>query len=114
MVEFCPSCDSVLYPKKKEGKKYLVCKQCGYEKSADGADLSAFTLSETIDHAQDKTLVMDEKYYKEQYGDNVSDRSCPRCGGKMIHRQQQTRSADEGITHFFICVKCQKMIRLYS
>lgn len=31
-MEFCPKCGSLMVPQQSEGKKYLVCKKCGYKK----------------------------------------------------------------------------------
>ncbi|MHA1792916.1 MAG: transcription factor S [Promethearchaeota archaeon] len=113
MVDYCPECDSLLYPKKKDGKKYLYCKACGYEKEITSKDAGIFKITEKIDHSLDKTLVKDEHYYEEVYGSDRS-KTCPRCGGKMILKSLQTRSGDEGMTHFWVCVKCNKSIRVYS
>ncbi|MBD3188866.1 hypothetical protein GF325_18705 [Candidatus Bathyarchaeota archaeon] len=114
-MEFCPECDALLYPKKKEdGTKVLYCKACGHEKSLDDdKEKEVFVLKEKIDHELDKTLVKDEKYYETVYGSDKS-KTCPRCGGKMILKSLQTRSADEGQTHFWTCVKCNKSVRIYS
>ncbi|XP_032836742.1 DNA-directed RNA polymerase I subunit RPA12 [Petromyzon marinus] len=36
------------------------------------------------------------------------ERRCPRCGGEsMAYHTRQTRSADEGQTVFYTCVKCR-------
>ena len=110
---FCPKCDMMLAPKKKDGNKYLVCRACGFEKLNDGSSADALKLTEKIDHTHDKTLIRDEQYWDDRVGEG-SGRECPRCKSKMIMKSQQTRSADEGITHFFICIKCNKQIRLYS
>ena len=111
-MEFCPKCDMILYPKKKESGKYLCCRSCNYERPLEGA-AEGLKITEKIDHQHDKTLVRDEKYWSDRVGEG-SGRDCPRCKSKMIMKSQQTRSADEGITHFFVCVKCNKQIRLYS
>ena len=36
MVEFCPSCGSILVPQRKGGQALLVCRSCGYTKKAAG------------------------------------------------------------------------------
>ncbi|MHA1997877.1 MAG: transcription factor S [Promethearchaeota archaeon] len=112
-MEYCPECDSLLYPKKIDGIKYFVCKACGYKRNFAESKKDAFVLKEKLDHSLDRTLVKDDKYYEKVYGADKA-KVCPRCKGKMILKSLQTRSADEGITHFWICVKCNKSIRIYS
>jgi DNA-directed RNA polymerase subunit M len=114
MVDFCPKCSSLLYPKKKDGKKVLYCKMCDIEKEPD-ATSTAFKLNSVkLDHELDKTLTKDEKYFKSVFGDRPSERDCPRCGGKMMMSSRQTRSADEGPTIFFTCQICQKQERMHD
>lgn len=113
MVDFCPECESFAAPKKVEGgKKVLKCDFCGWEKPLEDSSAS-LTITERFDHSLDKTLVQDQDYYDQVFGAEKT-KSCPRCKGKMMLKSQQTRSADEGITHFWICVKCKKSIRIYS
>lgn len=115
-MEYCPECDAILYPKKDKetGKKFLTCRTCGYKKEIGGKADEAFTLKKTYDHSLDKTLIKDDEYYEKVYGKNEGEKKCPRCGYKMILKSKQTRSGDEGMTHFWICVKCHKAIRIYS
>lgn len=102
----------ILYPKKTTGGKLLACKSCGFEKPMEDGG-SSLKLTEKLDHSQDKTLVRDDEYWDGRIGEGAK-RECPRCGANMIMKSQQTRSADEGITHFYVCIKCNKQIRLYS
>ncbi|MFX1312538.1 MAG: zinc ribbon domain-containing protein, partial [Promethearchaeota archaeon] len=40
---------------------------------------------------------------------------CPSCGYSKAHLvTRQTRSADEGMTHFIICLKCGRHIKIGS
>ncbi len=113
MVDFCPKCGSILYPKKKNDSKVLFCKMCDYEKVPEND--TAFKLEPIkIDHSMDKTLVKDEKYFESIYGKKPSAMQCPRCGGNMVMQVRQTRRADEGPTIFYTCVKCNKQIRIGS
>ncbi|MBN2151319.1 MAG: RPA12/RPB9/RPC11 RNA polymerase family protein [Candidatus Lokiarchaeota archaeon] len=115
MVDYCPKCDSILYPKKKEdGAKVLFCKTCGYEMVPGASSTTMFKDSKELDHTYDKTLVKDEAYFKSIYGEKPSERECPRCKGKMIMLVRQTRKADEGPTIFYTCVVCNKQIRIGS
>ncbi|NMC08324.1 MAG: hypothetical protein GYA24_24165 [Candidatus Lokiarchaeota archaeon] len=114
MVEYC-ECGSILYPKKKDGKKILYCKACNFEKVPDSSSDASFKLTPVkLDHELDKTLTKDEKYFKSVYGDKPSERDCPRCGGKMMMISRQTRSADEGPTIFYVCQICQKQERMHD
>jgi DNA-directed RNA polymerase subunit M len=114
MVDFCPKCSSILVPTKKDGKKVLFCKMCESAVEPDAASASDFKESQKIDHTYDKTLVKNEAYLKSIYGDKMSKRDCPRCGGKMVMTVRQTRRADEGPTIFYTCVICQKQVRVGS
>lgn len=48
---------------------------------------------------------------KKREGDNegpIVDRQCPKCGcDKMSYATLQLRSADEGQTVFYTCIKCK-------
>ncbi|HME52409.1 MAG TPA: RPA12/RPB9/RPC11 RNA polymerase family protein [Candidatus Lokiarchaeia archaeon] len=116
MVDFCPNCGSILYPRKKGEQKVLFCKMCDYEKELEGK--AAPLMSPVVaDHTLDKTLVKDDKYWKSILGDKASsDKTpdCPRCGAKMQMTVRQTRRADEGPTIFYTCIKCNKQIRIGS
>jgi DNA-directed RNA polymerase subunit M/transcription elongation factor TFIIS len=49
-------------------------------------------------------IVQGEKTYKVRDGINRCE-----CGSyKVLDRSMQTRSADEGMTHFFYCTVCKK------
>jgi DNA-directed RNA polymerase subunit M len=114
MVDFCPKCDSILIPTKKDGKKVLFCKLCECVVEPDPTSTSDFKETTKIDHKYDKTLIKNEAYIKSIYGDKHSVRDCPRCGGKMVMTVRQTRRADEGPTIFFTCLVCQKQVRVGS
>nr|MDO8111455.1 transcription factor S [Candidatus Sigynarchaeota archaeon] len=117
MVDFCPKCGSILYPKKKDNKKLLFCKMCEFEKEPETKAATAdFAMPIKIDHSMDKTLIKNEKYYQDVYGSKTSDKSmdCPRCGAKMVMAVRQTRRADEGPTIFYTCTRCNKQVRIGS
>jgi DNA-directed RNA polymerase I subunit RPA12 len=115
VVDFCPECNAILYPKKKEdGTTYLICKACHYERPLHDENIAAFMLTNKLDHSLDKTLIKDDAYYEEVYGKQDHARDCPRCGAKMIMQVRQTRRADEGPTIFYTCIKCNKQIRIGS
>jgi DNA-directed RNA polymerase I subunit RPA12 len=50
----------------------------------------------------------DHKKIKDENEGPVVDRKCPKCGNdKMSYATVQLRSADEGQTVFYTCIKCK-------
>ncbi|MEJ2293417.1 MAG: hypothetical protein P8Y23_01450, partial [Candidatus Lokiarchaeota archaeon] len=46
---------------------------------------------------------------------SIKNFRCSRCGYDKAHLEtRQTRSADEGMTHFITCLKCGKMRKIGS
>jgi len=54
--------------------------------------------------------------WKEKYlRSSIKDFKCKKCGYDKAHLEtRQTRSADEGMTHFIICLRCGKMRKIGS
>lgn len=121
-MSFCPKCESLLRAKKlPDGRRVFYCRQCNLivdpegEEGAEGRD--AYVHTQTIEHhPRERVKVMDEEYYDKLVPKSVlSDFKCRRCGfTKCFLQSRQTRSADEGMTHFIICAKCGKMFRIGS
>lgn len=110
-LEFCTHCGSVLtFPKVVTYSSELTCNSCSHKiaiKHFNG--LSSTTRIEF----NSKELAKKEfqKSKKDNKGDHaigpVVDRKCWKCGHeKMSYATLQTRSADEGQTVFYTCVKC--------
>ncbi|MEM1537833.1 MAG: hypothetical protein QXK12_05280 [Candidatus Nezhaarchaeales archaeon] len=57
MVEFCPRCEKILVPEKRD-KLYLVCKNCGFSKVYEGA---TYKLTERIEEDKRRKTVIIEK-----------------------------------------------------
>lgn len=65
-LKFCPKCDNFLMVKrkgkskdKKKNPKYLTCGSCGHEEPfEEEKDKDLYTLSEQIDHSNDKTAIL--------------------------------------------------------
>ncbi|KAM9982426.1 hypothetical protein ACTFIZ_006947 [Dictyostelium cf. discoideum] len=100
-ADFCPQCNAFLnYPK--NFSQHITCSLCTFSKSkADLLNKKIVTKSSLFnksikkeeDNEEDRGAIIDEK--------------CPECGhGKMYFKTAQTRSADEGQTIFYDCVKC--------
>ncbi|MHA1732083.1 MAG: RPA12/RPB9/RPC11 RNA polymerase family protein [Promethearchaeota archaeon] len=121
-MSFCPKCEGLLYPRNKNGKKYLVCRNCGYQRSAKGTpdeEKSIYKHTQTIEHHPSERIaakVLDKAYYDALVPESaLKNFRCPRCGfDRATLQTRQTRSADEGMTHFIICLKCGKMIKIGS
>ena len=55
------------------------------------------------------------KWKEENLKSTIKNFKCPKCGyDKAQLETRQTRSADEGMTHFIICLRCGKMIKIGS
>lgn len=103
---FCPLCGSILPELKASGK--ISCYNC---KSSFGPDVFGdmeveYTIHfNSYDPNRNQTKVKKEK---EEADGPVVDRKCPKCGHeKMSYATLQLRSADEGQTVFFTCLKCK-------
>ncbi len=126
-VQFCPNpkCQSLLRPHKRaDGVIILKCSECEYEREATSEDnLEAFrfkkqeTKEEKRQHdVKEKLLFMDEDYYNKKMPNTaVTGFKCRKCGYEKCHLvTMQTRSADEGMTHFLICGRCGHKLKIGS
>ena len=113
---FCSSCGSILpLPDQSES---IRCKLCGAIVSISNME-GVVIVSEKY-YNQDKLKTAEERArmrnlaVADDTGPTVR-RTCSKCGhGKMTYLTRQTRSADEGQTVFFTCVKCQFTETEYS
>ena len=120
VVEFCDECGSIMLPSTDGAgigvKKVLKCK-CGAIKPIDQND-DSYRLKTKIEHSlrEEITSTVDIIEWKEKnLKSTIKDFKCRRCGyDKAQLETRQTRSADEGMTHFIICLKCGKMIKIGS
>ena len=120
MVEFCNECGSMMLPSTTGAgigvRKVLKCK-CGFIKPIDQKE-GSYTLKTKIEHSlmEEITSTVDIVDWKEKnLRSTIKDFRCRRCGyDKAQLETRQTRSADEGMTHFIICLKCGKMIKIGS
>ncbi|MHC1599122.1 MAG: transcription factor S [Candidatus Methanofastidiosia archaeon] len=111
-MEFCPECESLIIPTKKDGKTLLICKKCGYTRDVDLNDSnSKFIVQEKISHSpKEKLIVIEENI------DTLpkTREECPKCGNREAFWWEiQTRSSDEPSTKFYRCVKCSHTWREY-
>lgn len=119
LVEFCDDCGGMLLSSKDEdGNQVLKCRSCGWTRPIKESDGVEYTVKRKIEHSvreevQSATAIMKwkDKYLKSV----IKDFKCRKCGyDKAALETRQTRSADEGMTHFIICLKCGKMIKIGS
>ena len=117
MVKFCDECGGMMLPSKVGGKKVLKCK-CGAIKPFDEEQSDSYKVKTTIEHSVRNEVTNAEeiiKWKEENLRSSIKNFKCPRCGYDKAHLEtRQTRSADEGMTHFITCLKCGKMKKIGS
>jgi DNA-directed RNA polymerase subunit M len=99
-LKFCPKCDAMLIPTKKEGSVVFTCPKCGYEMSPGEREVRQ------IKREKENVVVIgrDEQKLRTLPTAKVE---CPKCGNKKaFYWMVQTRGADESSTQFFRCTKC--------
>ena len=89
----------------------VKCQKCGGETSLDTIKNHYIESSETFELSKlwmNKLKHKEDKLREEQKNKKaVIEETCPKCGyGKMYYYVLQTRSADEGSTVFYECIKC--------
>lgn len=116
-MEYCDDCGSMMLPSKLNGKKLFKCK-CGATKDLTEENAGAYKLTTKIEHSirDEVTNLSEFMAWKEKYlKSSIKDFVCSGCGYNKAHLEtRQTRSADEGMTHFIICLKCGKMKKISS
>ncbi|XP_076436467.1 DNA-directed RNA polymerase I subunit RPA12-like [Babylonia areolata] len=108
--EFCPDCGTILPV---PGITALVvCPRCGFSVPKE----AFYGLERKSVIAFNKPKDMTERHFdiEAPTGPKV-DRKCKECGHEeMTYSTRQTRSADEGQTVFYCCVKCKAVETEYS
>jgi len=101
-VDFCPGCGALLPSLEARGD--VVCIVCKHIVSSTLYD------EKVVQYTVKFNRVEGAKLAKEQEGEEgpVVERRCPKCDSeRMSYAAIQLRSADEGQTVFFTCVKCK-------
>jgi len=110
-LEFCPRCGKRLVPQKRESGAFIVCRRCGYEKSAEGP---VRLVRKLVHRPKEDVIVVDSKQ-ESKLLPKTTGVECPACGNsEALWWTVQTRSADEGSTQFFRCTKCGHTWREYG
>lgn len=116
-MEFCDECGSMMLPSNLNGDKVFKCK-CGAIKPLSEENIGAYKLTTKIEHSirNEVTNLTDVINWKEEYlRSSIKNFKCPSCGYSKAHLEtRQTRRADEGMTHFIICLKCGRHIKIGS
>ncbi len=61
-MDFCPKCEGLLKPVRKDGRMYLVCKRCGFSKPLDQQSSSTYSATRVIEESKHRTIgVVEEK-----------------------------------------------------
>ena len=116
-MEFCDDCGSMMLPSKAEGVIVFKCK-CGALKPFNEEKSGEYKVTTKIEHSVRSELsnlkeIMGWK--EENLKSAIKDFRCPSCGYDKAHLEsRQTRSADEGMTHFITCIKCGRHIKIGS
>lgn len=101
-VDFCPDCGTLLPPLRSQGD--ISCLACRRVVEADLFHERVMSYTVKFNKVENP-----RKEKKEEDVDGpVVERRCPKCGHeKMSYAAVQLRSADEGQTVFFTCLKCK-------
>ena len=106
-----------MLPSTVNGKKVFKCK-CGATKPITEEKSNSYRIKTKIEHSireEVSNLTEFMKWKEENLRSSIKNFKCRRCGYDKAHLEtRQTRSADEGMTHFITCLKCGKMIKIGS
>ena len=106
-----------MFPSTFNGQKVFKCK-CGFTKPFQEEKSESYKISTKIKHPvrDEVTILTDVMDWKEEnLRSSIKNFKCQRCGYDKAHLEtRQTRSADEGMTHFITCLKCGKMKKIGS
>jgi len=117
-MEFCDECGGrMMLPSTVNGKKVFKCK-CGAIKDFSEEKSGVYKLTKKIEQSvrSEVTNLTEVMNWKEEHlRSTIKNFKCPSCGYTKAHLEtRQTRSADEGMTHFIICLKCGRHIKIGS
>ncbi len=107
----------MMLPSLVDGKKVFKCR-CGAIKPFSAEKSESYKITTKIEHSiRDEVSNVSEmmRWKEEHLRSTIKNFKCPQCGYNKAHLEtRQTRSADEGMTHFIICLKCGKMKKIGS
>jgi len=116
-LEFCDECGGMMLPSEVDGKKVFKCR-CGAIKPFSDEKSESYKITTKIEHSvRDEVSNLAEimRWKEEHLRSTIKNFKCSQCGYDKAHLEtRQTRSADEGMTHFITCLKCGKMKKIGS
>uniref|UniRef100_A0A0K0E8R9 DNA-directed RNA polymerase subunit n=1 Tax=Strongyloides stercoralis TaxID=6248 RepID=A0A0K0E8R9_STRER len=109
-TEFCGRCNTLLiYPSTAPSK--VECQQCFTTWKFDAINDLQVTSAKTL---YTKSIANTDNAANEN-GDAIVEHICPKCEfNEASYTTLQTRSADEGATIFYTCLKCKYKCIEYS
>ncbi|MDI9619884.1 MAG: hypothetical protein QFX33_03640 [Candidatus Nezhaarchaeota archaeon] len=97
-MDFCPKCEILLKPVKRDGKTYLTCKRCGFSKLLN-AQSARYSTTRIIEKSKHRTIgVVEEKEeLKEKAREEVKEVSQERVRELMdlLNQEQEHAEAEE-------------------
>ena len=115
-MEFC-ECGGMMLPSKVNGKIVFKCK-CGAIRDFSEEKSGAYIVTKKIEQSVRNEVInlTDIINWKDEYlRSSIKNFKCRSCGYTKAHLvTRQTRSADEGMTHFIICLNCGRNIKIGS
>ncbi|RWS06467.1 DNA-directed RNA polymerase I subunit RPA12-like protein [Dinothrombium tinctorium] len=105
--EFCASCGSIMpLPVGRNPSSLIKCVACDYSVPISHFNGRSSTTTIVLNPLESAIESLTNRENEEIKGP-VVERKCWKCGHeKMYYKTLQTRSADEGQTVFYYCVKC--------
>nr|XP_033773075.1 DNA-directed RNA polymerase I subunit RPA12 isoform X2 [Geotrypetes seraphini] len=103
--DFCPECGSILpLPGLQDT---VTCPRCKFKIDVKDFEGKVVQSSTVFNKLEGSTTLLQGKEAVEIHGPMI-ERKCLRCGHEgMTYHTRQMRSADEGQTVFYMCLKCK-------
>jgi transcription factor S len=103
---FCPECKSLMFP----AGGSLLCRKCGHKTTSTKGETEA---AKTRSLSEERPRVVVDANAESVLPKTRN--ACPKCSfNEAYWMMQQTRSADEAPTRFYICVRCGYRWREYN
>ncbi|KAI3631183.1 hypothetical protein MIR68_010673 [Amoeboaphelidium protococcarum] len=103
MVNFCPDCNNMLYPKENRQEKRLLyaCRNCNHYEIAES---NCIYKHQVMHHAGDQMQQLISDVAKDPTLPRTRDVQCPRCEQKeVVYFQTRARRADATMTLYYVC-----------